>query len=355
MILPSPITVSNIGKGIQGNGWRDKWVFADEGLIFIPGTDDLDPGGQGTYQNYVRDLKLSSAQNNTGKAVYVGGPSATHNGDYFEAQRVMVAGAQTAFHFHGIANVTFNQVYITNPVDARGDFGLRVTGGSSNSFHLASTTIANCGVGLSFESPGAGNVVYLGDIGECDVAIKLSGDGSRLIVIGGNIEATCGKVAEVAANCMLILIGTTGHGTFQQPPIDLSPGNGTSRLARYFSSFATTDGVQVIGAGYGNTASHGSRDADERFDATSRTFTGGDFPLYRASLGTPGRLQLVQTANQPNPGSVIDPETGEPFGKAIYGEARDVIRDSSGHGGRVRVSIDNSGNYFHDWLCKEIP
>lgn len=322
--------INNIGAGVQGLGWRDVHRFTDEGYRFIPGTDDLEPGGTGAYQNFLRDLKLKSTANNTGVACYVGGPDPDHNGDYFAAERVMVAGAQTAFHFHGIANVTFNQVYITNPVDARGDFGLDVTGGSSNSFHLLGTTIANCDVGLSFRSPNAGNVVYLGDIGKCRVAIKLSGDGSDLTVIGGNIEANCEKVAEVGSNCRLTLIGTKGHGTFANPPLDLSSGNGTSRLVRIHSNFGTLDGIQVIGAGYGNTYSDGSTNADERFDANSPVFTGGHFPILRSALA-----QFF------------------PANAANYNAERDVIRDAGGHGGRVRCSKDQAGNYFHDWLCSE--
>lgn len=332
MTVPEPITTSRIGAGIRGAGWRDVWKFGGDGFRFVPGTDDLEPGGAGTYQNWLRDLKAVSPSNNTAKGAYFGGPSDEHNGDYAEIERVMFTGWQTAIHFHSVANVTFNQVYITNPVDARGDLALRVTGGSSNSFHMLSTTIANCDVGLSFETPGAGNVVYLGDIGNCRVAIKLSGAGSRLIVIGGNIEATCDKVAEVGSNCELVLIGTSGHGQFQQPPIDLSPGNGTSRLARYFANFATADGVQVIGAGYGNTASIGSRSADERFDANSPLFTGGQYPILRSALAQ------FFPANASN-----------------YNAQRDVIGDAGGPGGLVRVSYDSStGTYFHAWSNQDI-
>lgn len=253
MTITTPIVVSTIGQEIVGPDLIEQTTEGSNGINFRTGTDDLLPGGAGTYLNGVRRIKLNAANANTGTGLSVGDPSAaTHAGDYFHGERLFLTGFQTAIHFNSMAMGWLRDVLITHSPEARGDIGIRVTGGSSNSHLWQGVTIGNVGIAVSWETPGMGNVIMPGDVGSATIGFDIY-TGAQITVIGGNTEATIsGKVFNVRTDARLMTIGIGGQGLRTTPAFDLNGGYG--RLIHVNTAIGRDSGVTLVtGAGYGNS------------------------------------------------------------------------------------------------------
>ncbi len=202
MTITAPIIVSTIGQVIDGPELIEQGTEDVNGVNFRTGSEDLSPGGPGTYLNGILNMKLRALVANTGVGLSVGDLSeATHNGDYFHGENLFLTGWQTSIHLHSMAMSWLRNVLVTNSPETPGDFGVRVTGGSANSHFWQGLTMAHVGIGVSFETPGCGNVIMPGDMGVITGSAFDLYTGSQTTVVGGNSEDSHRQGVQCAVEC----------------------------------------------------------------------------------------------------------------------------------------------------------
>lgn len=278
MTITAPIVVSTIGQVIDGPDLIEQTTADASAVQFRTGADDLSPGGAGTYLNGALNAKIKT---NGGTALSVGDPAEpTHTGDYWRGEYLFITGAQTAIHFNSMAMGWLRCVLVNNPVDARGAFGFRVTGGSSNSHLWQGVTFGNVGTAVSWETQGCGNVIMPGDVGNATTGFDFY-TGAHATIIGGNNEATIsGRVLNVRTGATLLALGMGGQGTRTTPAFDANGGYG--KILHINTAIGLGSGVMLVtGGGYGTTLAleHGLG-ADTQFDGNSPQWKELPFPSF---------------------------------------------------------------------------
>lgn len=261
MELTAPLTVSTIGEVIRGGAMDDpitQSTLGENGIEFRVGSGTITPGGGGIYFNGVENRQIAQANDNSGTGLSAGDPSSTTSrGDYFIARCVYLTRWQTAIHFANVAMGWLQNISINNPVDAPGDFGVRLTGINANSHLWQGVTVSNVQIAFSLETTGMGNVIMPGDFGGYTYGADIYA-GMHVAFFGGNAEwheehdelPETGPVFNIRENARVLIANVGGHGARTSPPIVL---NGSHAYATHINTYiATAAGVMLVtGAGYG--------------------------------------------------------------------------------------------------------
>lgn len=275
MIIAAPILVNNVGEVVRNS--ITQTVSGDNGVNYRIGTEHV-------YFSGIEGATVEQVHNNTGIGLSVGDPSeSVHAGDYWTADNVIFRGWQTSLHFNSMAMTRMRNVTILNPPEARCDFGIRVTGGSSNSHLWVGLTMGNCDVAVSWETNGCGNVILPQDVGSGRVGFDFCGNGDNkphATVIGGNFEGLSEEVLKAAANSTVMIIGAGAQGARTTPAFNACGGYG--KVIHANTAIGTVSDVMLVtGSGYGTTMGWElSLAADTEFDNSSVKWKDLPFPSF---------------------------------------------------------------------------